>query len=351
MEKQTLINQLIERYKNNLNKFTNWLKGFNAEKLTKGVKRGGSVLLSTGLIASMLMTTGCDLTNLPVVDSGNEITTNQDKEVGEFDLQAQLSQNYDPNYKCDFTSDLGIKLAQTKMYKSASKVSERELRAIGLAHTPSKFFKDMGISDENINYNTGIRGVLVTNNALYIMTYATNKVLKEAPDYSLFSLIKYDNLPAELTQDLVKAQLEKKYLKINGLINAISITYTPEVIAESYVDVATGGGYYTGKGEGFSVMGNGLVVSDGDTKTIYIMGIDENEQPVITISKNTKLTKLEQAKVSVLDSNINYVRQAGTGWAEQDNHEIVDTGIENGYMNYPNNNVYVEPVNNLEQNS
>jgi len=46
MEKQTLINQLIKKYNYTLNRLTNWLKSIDAEKITKGVKKGATATLS-----------------------------------------------------------------------------------------------------------------------------------------------------------------------------------------------------------------------------------------------------------------------------------------------------------------
>jgi len=349
MEKQTLINQLIKKYNYTLNRLTNWLKSIDAEKITKGVKKGATATLSAGLITSMLMTAGCNKTPTPAVDD-TTVTTEAPVETE----LPKLLENYDPNYACDFTSDLGVQLAQTENYKENieeyGKVHDsRFIESSSVSLTPSGYFKSLGLSEENINYNTGVRADLITDDSLYLMTYITDKVLKDTPEYAQYGLIAYHNLPKEVISDLMKNKTEKNMYNYANLVRAISQIYTPEVITKTYVVASGSNNGVEGTGDNVTVKSAGIVVDENGKKVIYAFGINSEGNPVLAKSV-TDWKSIELEALKEINSSRFHVSQTSARFSTQTNYEILDEGIQ-ATMRHPTTTKYKEPQKELEKNS
>ena len=330
MEKQTLINQIIS-------KTSNWLKNFNYEKFAKGVKKGATATLSAGLIASMLMTAGCDNTKTPAnTDVSNVETTTNAEASGEF------------------SSELGKQFMQTQEYKDAQEeygdaVGYKHLAKSNVSLTPAGYFRAMGISEDDINYNTGIRADLITEDSLYLFTYITNNLLKEAPDYALYELIQYQNLPQDIINDLVKHKSEKDILNYSYLVRKISENYTPVVITKSYIAPTNSSKNVEGTGENVVVKSAGIVVDENGKKVIYALGTNNDGLPVLAKSV-TDWEDFEKNILKELNEGMHHIAQTVTKFVTQTNYEILDTGLASTTLFiFPS--TYQEPENSLENNS
>ncbi len=348
MENRFFINVFVSHTKQN--ERSDWLNSLNAQNLTKGIKQSSKALLSAGLIASMLMTAGCNNTTNNNLDDTTAVETTTAPETT---AVKQLLENYDPNYECDFISDLGVQLAQTDNYKDNMEMFGKShlmgiLDRTSVSYTPAGYFKSLGISDDNINYNTGVRADLVTDDSLYLFIYSSNNLFEETADYAKYEIIEYQNLPKELIDDLIKQKQESVYNYAN-LVRAISETRTPKVITSTYVLPTGGVSKVKGTGENITVESAGVVVDENGKKVIYAIGKNINGQPVLAKSV-TNWEDFEKERLKELNQTVSYPTQTTNRFQGQENYEIIDEGLL-ATNSYGVTSKYLEPANNIEKTS